>query len=187
MRASTFCLMLQTTLCSVCVITFKTQPSMFRFSSSRECGLFLYVYSCKYPHKKKVGMWEMRWSRRAQSALLRTCRVDALFQSHCWDCVRSRDLCLPLLSFCTVIPTYSSTISSSPHWFLSGPMYQTAGCATFRYPVLVRGFFYSYFTVGKLDALTYTISGWQTHEVPPFLTKGSRLILQNLLSSTVQW
>jgi hypothetical protein len=53
MRAFTFCLMLLPTLCTVCVITFNIQPPMFRFSSSRECGLFLYIFSCKYPHKKK--------------------------------------------------------------------------------------------------------------------------------------
>jgi hypothetical protein len=69
-RASTFCLMVLT-LCTVCVITFKIQPSMFRSSSSRELRCF-YTYILVNNPTTKVWMWEMRWLRWAQSALLTT-------------------------------------------------------------------------------------------------------------------
>jgi len=35
--------------------------------------------------------------------------VDARFQIHCWDGVRSCDLCLPLHTLCTVEQKCSST------------------------------------------------------------------------------
>jgi hypothetical protein len=62
--------------------------------------------------------------------------MEARLESHSWDGVRSRDLCLPLHSFCTVIPAYSSTNVTSSHSFLPSIKYQISSYATFPSPCI---------------------------------------------------
>jgi hypothetical protein len=62
--------------------------------------------------------------------------VEAWLESHSCDGVRSRDLCLPLHSFCTVIPPYSSANVTSSLSFLSITKYQISSYATFRSPCI---------------------------------------------------